>query len=107
MQELKSMLVDLGKQLQLNTQTNYNLLMSNIIVNANINDEDKQLLLLLLQARDRNYIRLNDNEQVYENIKTYLNLLRPLMLDDTLLIRIGGSNDGGYVMFNGGGCNFL
>ena len=88
----------LNKNLELNNQLVYNLLMSNIIINSNINSDDKELLLLLLQDRDRNFIRINHNKQVFENIQTYLTLLRPLKLDTHKLIRVGGSNDGGYVM---------
>lgn len=94
-----------NKNLELNNQLIYNLLMSNIIINSNINSDDKELLLLLLQDRDRNFIRINHNQQVFEHIQTYLTLLRPLKLDTHKLIRVGGSNDGGYVMYQwvGGG----
>ncbi|MCR2090684.1 hypothetical protein [Campylobacter upsaliensis] len=93
MQELKMHLKKMS-------ELNYNLLMSNIIIHSKIDEKDKQILLQCLQDRDRNYVRLNDNEQVYENIKKYLNLLRPLALPFENLVRVGGFNDGGYVMFN-------
>ncbi|EHK5076167.1 hypothetical protein I3H33_000745 [Campylobacter upsaliensis] len=91
---------ELNARLKLSNELNYNLLMSNIIIYSKINENDKQILLQCLQDRDRNYIRLNDNEQVYENIKEYLSLLRPLALPLENLVRVGGFNDGGYVMFN-------
>ena len=93
MQELKMHLKKMS-------ELNYNLLMSNIIIHSKIDEKDKQILLQCLQDRDRNYVRLNDNEQVYENIKKYLSLLRPLALPFENLVRVGGFNDGGYVMFN-------
>lgn len=45
-----------------------------------IDKKDKQILLLLLQNRDRNFIRINDNEEIYENITSYLKLFKPLVL---------------------------
>ncbi len=72
--------------------------MSQIITNAKINKKDKQTLLLLLQDRDRNYLRINHNTQVYTRIKEYLEILRPLKSRRDALVRIGGENDGGYVM---------
>nr|WP_276149105.1 hypothetical protein [Campylobacter jejuni] len=77
--------------------------MSNIISNLDIDKKDREILLLLLQDRDRNYIRINNNEQCYENILNYLKLIRPLELPINDLLRIGGNGDGGYVMYNGGG----
>lgn len=96
-------LENLTKSLELNNQLLYNLLMSNIILNSDINAKDKELLLLLLQSRDRNFIRINPNEQVFKNIQNYLTLLRPIKLDLSKMLRIGGSNDGGYVMYGGAG----
>lgn len=55
-----------------------------------------------MQARDRNYIRINNNEQCYQNIISYLNLIQPLELPLSDLLRIGGNGDGGYVMYNWG-----
>ncbi|MCX2683312.1 hypothetical protein OQH60_05660 [Campylobacter sp. MIT 21-1685] len=100
---MKEKLAALEEKLILNNRLSYNILMSNIIINSNINAKDKELLLLLLQERDRNYVRINHNKQVYENICSYLNVLRPLDLKEELLVRRGGENDGSYVMFNGGG----
>lgn len=88
----------LNAQLKLSNELNYNILMSNIIIHSKIDENDKQILLQALQDRDRNYIRINDNEQVYENIKAYLSLLRPLALPLEKLARVGGQSDGGYVM---------
>ena len=96
----ENMLKSLIKQIDLNNQINYCILMSNIICNSNINPNDKQIMLLLLQNRDKNYIRINHNDRVYENIKAYLNLLRPLKIPLNKLIRIGGDGDGGYVMYD-------
>lgn len=96
-------LENLIKSLELNNQLLYNLLMSNIILNSDINAKDKELLLLLLQSRDRNFIRINPNEQVFKNIQNYLKLLRPIKLDLSKMLRVGGSNDGGYVMYDWGG----
>lgn len=98
----------LNAQLKLSNELNYNILMSNIIIHSKIDENDKQILLQALQNRDRNYIRINDNEHVYENIKAYLKLLRPLALPLEKLERIGGKRDGGYVMpktRGGGGGN--
>lgn len=78
--------------------------MSNIISNLKFNNEkDKEILLLLLQDRDRNYVRINNNKQCYKNIIKYLKLLRPIELPISDLIRVSGVGDGGYVMYNGGG----
>lgn len=96
----ENMLKSLIEQIDLNNQINYCILMSNIICNSNINPNDKQIMLLLLQNRDKNYIRINHNDRVYENIKAYLNLLRPLKIPLNKLIRIGGDGDGGYVMYD-------
>lgn len=90
---------DLKQKLGLANQLSYNILMSNIICNTKIDAEDKQILLMLLQERDRNFVRLNDNKQVFENIKSYLSLVKPLYLPVSKLVRVGGENDGGYVMF--------
>ncbi|WP_299545913.1 hypothetical protein [uncultured Helicobacter sp.] len=93
-------------------QINYCLLMSNIIANLDINKKDKEILLLLLQDRDRNYIRINDNAECFNNICKYLKILKPLNIPNDKLIRIGGNGDGGYVMYNdslvsaGGGGNY-
>lgn len=97
----EEILKDLGNKLDKNTQVNYALLMSNIILNSkSIKDEaHREILLLLLQDRDRNYIRINDNEEVFANIKRYLELLRPLNIDTKELVRIGGKSDGGYVIY--------
>lgn len=103
MENLEQILKEMNKQIELSNQLNYQILMSNIIVNSKINEEDKQTLLLLLQDRDRNYIRINHNEECYQNISKYLDLLRPLELPLEQLVRIGGKKDGGYVMYGGGG----
>lgn len=97
----EKILKELEKKLDKNTQTNYALLMSNIILHSkSIKDEaHREILLLLLQDRDRNYVRLNDNDEVFANVKRYLELLRPLALDTKELVRIGGKSDGGYVMY--------
>ncbi|EAL5082344.1 TPA: hypothetical protein R4J49_000138 [Campylobacter jejuni] len=89
--------------LKFNNHLSYQILMSNIISNLDIDKKDREILLLLLQDRDRNYIRINNNEQCYENILNYLKLIRPLELPINDLLRIGGNGDGGYVMYNGGG----
>lgn len=104
MNELNKNLEELGKQVKLNNQLSYQILMSNIISNLHFeNSKDKEILLLLLQDRDRNYLRINHNEEIYNNIVKYLKLLRPLDLPLKDLIRIGGKGDGGYVMYNGEG----
>ncbi|WP_233704053.1 hypothetical protein [Helicobacter mesocricetorum] len=90
---------NIEKAIRENTQINYNLLMSNIIIHSHIKEEDKQILLLLLQDRDRNYVRINPNQQCFENIQKYLELLRPLKVDYEDLVRVGGKGDGGYVMY--------
>lgn len=106
MQNLEKLLTELNRKMDFSNQLAYYNLMSNIIVNSNIDKNDKQILLLLLQDRDRNYIRINHNEQCFENIKNYLSLIRPLEISKDKLVRIGGKSDGGYVMYNssyGGG----
>ncbi|ECL6335037.1 TPA: hypothetical protein SE751_001198 [Campylobacter jejuni] len=104
MKNLKKELSILNKQIQLNNQLNYQVLMSNIISNLKFNNEkDKEILLLLLQDRDRNYVRINNNKQCYSNIIKYLKLLRPLEIPVNDFIRVGGIGDGGYVMYNGEG----
>ncbi|EIJ4041786.1 hypothetical protein K9T45_001648 [Campylobacter jejuni] len=106
MQNLEKLLEKLNEKLEYNNQLNYQILMSNVIANLDIDKKDKQILLLLLQNRDRNFIRINDNEEIYENITSYLKLFKPLALPLEKLIRVGGKNDGGYVMYQfiaGGG----
>ena len=90
MQELKNLL-------KLNNQLNYQILTSNIIKQTVKDKKHKEILLLLLQDRDRNFIRLNHNPQVYKRICKYLELFRPVK-SDKKLVRIGGENDGGYVL---------
>ncbi|MBF7044469.1 hypothetical protein [Campylobacter volucris] len=102
MKNLERELQNLNEQVKLNNQLTYNILMSNIIPNLKFNnEEDKEILLLLLQDRDRNYIRINNNKQCYNNIVRYLKLLRPIDLPTSDLVRVGGIGDGGYVMYNG------
>ncbi|GAA7170791.1 hypothetical protein HpCK101_07360 [Helicobacter pylori] len=100
---MEKLLQELNANIKFSNQLSYQILMSNIISNLDIDKKDKEILLLLLQARDRNYIRINNNEQCYQNIINYLNLIRPLELPLCDLLRIGGNGDGGYVMYNGGG----
>ncbi|MGM9107591.1 hypothetical protein ACTFFF_08925, partial [Campylobacter jejuni] len=95
---MEKLLKELNANIKLSNQLSYQILMSNIISNLDIDSKDKEILLLLLQARDRNYIRINNNEQCYQNIISYLNLIQPLELPLCDLLRIGG-----YVMYNGGG----
>ncbi|WP_337203601.1 hypothetical protein [Campylobacter sp. W0018] len=104
MDELNKNLEELSKQVKLNNQLSYQILMSNIISNLHFEDsKDKETLLLLLQDRDRNYLRINHNKEIYNNIVKYLKLLRPLDIPLKDLTRVGGKSDGGYVMYNGGG----
>ncbi|EAJ4042032.1 hypothetical protein C6794_08535, partial [Campylobacter jejuni] len=77
---MEKLLKELNNNIKLSNQLSYQILMSNIISNLDIDKKDKEILLLLLQARDRNYIRINNNEQCYQNIINYLNLIRPLEL---------------------------
>ncbi|ENR5035204.1 hypothetical protein ACES58_001710, partial [Campylobacter jejuni] len=93
---MEKLLKELNNNIKLSNQLSYQILMSNIISNLDIDKKDKEILLLLLQARDRNYIRINNNEQCYQNIINYLNLIRPLELPLYDLLRIGGNGDGGY-----------
>lgn len=107
---LKESFNTLISQVKQNNLLQYQILMSNCITNAKINKKDKQTLLLLLQDRDRNYLRINHNSQIYKKIKEYLAILRPLKIQRNALVRIGGENDGGYVMCRpllkiGGGAN--
>ncbi|EPQ9797383.1 hypothetical protein ACUYWN_001753, partial [Campylobacter jejuni] len=73
---MEKLLKELNNNIKLSNQLSYQILMSNIISNLDIDKKDKEILLLLLQARDRNYIRINNNEQCYQNIINYLNLIR-------------------------------
>ncbi|EGK7522354.1 TPA: hypothetical protein ACHD50_001385 [Campylobacter lari] len=108
MENLEKQLQTLNEQVKLSNHLNYQILMSNIISNLKFNNEkDKEILLLLLQDRDRNYVRINNNKQCYKNIIKYLKLLRPIELPISDLIRVGGVGDGGYVMYNGGGERYL
>ncbi|ENL6323373.1 FkbM family methyltransferase [Campylobacter jejuni] len=100
---MEKLLQELNANVKVGNQLSYQILMSNIISNLDIDKRDKEILFLLLQDRDRNYIRINNNEQCYRNIVNYLNLIRPLELPLYNLLRIGGNGDGGYVMYNGGG----
>ncbi|MCI5968562.1 hypothetical protein [Helicobacter sp.] len=102
---MKEVLKELNKNIVLNNQINYQILMSNIIVNSNIDKVDKEILLLLLQNRDSNYVRINHNAQCFENIQKYLKLIQPLAIPLDSLKRIGGNSDGGYVIMEcaGGG----
>lgn len=95
---MKKILEELNANIKLGNQLSYQILMSNIISNLDIDRKDKEILLLLLQARDKNYIRINHNEQCYKNIINYLELIRPLELPLDDLLRIGGNGDGGGVM---------
>ncbi|MGM9012013.1 hypothetical protein ACTFDR_00450, partial [Campylobacter jejuni] len=87
---MEKLLKELNANIKLSNQLSYQILMSNIISNLDIDSKDKEILLLLLQARDRNYIRINNNEQCYQNIISYLNLIQPLELPLCDLLRIGG-----------------
>ncbi|WP_297810250.1 hypothetical protein [uncultured Helicobacter sp.] len=99
-QDSETLLESLIQQTKLNNQLQNKILMSNIITNSKINKKDKQILLLLLQDRDRNYLRLNHNLQVHTRILEYLKVLQPIKVGRDSLIRVGGANDGGYVMYN-------
>ncbi|ECP4095571.1 hypothetical protein FZQ25_09325, partial [Campylobacter jejuni] len=88
---MEKLLKELNANIKLSNQLSYQILMSNIISNLDIDSKDKEILLLLLQARDRNYIRINNNEQCYQNIISYLNLIQPLELPLCDLLRIGGN----------------
>lgn len=108
LQTLQNYLEELIAQTKQNNLLQNKILMSNVIAHSKINKKDKQILLRLLQDRDRNYIRLNDNAQVFDRIQTYLKVLQPAKIAKDSLVRIGGANDGGYVMLktkqiNGGG----
>ncbi|EDP4351549.1 hypothetical protein GZ534_001113, partial [Campylobacter jejuni] len=70
---MEKLLQELNANIKFSNQLSYQILMSNIISNLDIDKKDKEILLLLLQARDRNYIRINNNEQCYQNIINYLN----------------------------------
>nr|QGT49964.1 hypothetical protein Helico4rc_0830 [uncultured Helicobacter sp.] len=107
---LKNLLENLISHIKQNNLLQSQILMSNVIAHSLINEQDKQTLLHLLQTRDKNYIRLNDNAQVFDRISQYLTILQPTKLNQDSLIRIGGAGDGGYVMLktkqiNGGGGN--
>lgn len=100
---MEKLLEELNANIKLSNQLSYQILMSNTLSNLDMDKKDKEILLLLLQDRDRNYIRINHNEQCYENILNYLEFIRPLELPLCDLLRVGGNTDGGYVMYRGGG----
>lgn len=100
---MEKLLEELNANIKLSNQLSYQILMSNTLSNLDMDKKDKEILLLLLQDRDRNYIRINHNDQCYENILNYLKLIRPLELPLCDLLRVGGNTDGGYVMYRGGG----
>lgn len=81
----------LEEKLDLNT-------MAHIISHLAIDSKDKEILLLLLQDRSRNFIRINHNLECFNTICRYLQLLRPLAIPSDKLVRVGGAGDGGYVM---------
>lgn len=83
-------------KLNLSNQLNYAQLMAQIIAHSSIPKKHKEILMLLLQNRDRNFIRINRNASVRAIIDSYLALIRPICVKN--LVRIGGFNDGGYVM---------
>lgn len=76
----------------------YHNIMLGIINSLDIPKDDREILLLLLQNRDKNYLRINNNKKCYDNIKSYLDLLRPIKVDKKYLTRVGGDEDGGYIM---------
>lgn len=100
---MEKLLEELNANIKFSNQLSYQILMSNTLSNLDMDKKDKEILLLLLQDRDRNYIRINHNEQCYENILNYLEFIRPLELPLCDLLRVGGNTDGGYVMYRGGG----
>lgn len=108
----EKLLKEISDKLTYSNQLNYQVLMSNIIVNSKIDSNDKEILLLLLQDRDRNYVRINHNKQCFDNIKEYLRVLQPIEVEKSFLKRVGGNSDGGYVMYDdkissGGGSDNL
>ncbi|EIQ6500007.1 hypothetical protein LVN55_001816, partial [Campylobacter jejuni] len=50
---MEKLLKELNNNIKLSNQLSYQILMSNIISNLDIDKKDKEILLLLLQARDR------------------------------------------------------
>ncbi|RAX54753.1 hypothetical protein CCY99_03045 [Helicobacter sp. 16-1353] len=76
--------------------TRFNFLMSyNIIKELDMPREQKEAILLSMYPGAMGGIQLSYN---IENIKKYLNLIRPICVSVGKLSRIGGENDGGYVM---------
>ncbi|WP_077247035.1 hypothetical protein, partial [Helicobacter pullorum] len=98
MESLEQILKEIKGEMIRSNQLNYQILMSNIIAHTEIDDKDKQILLLLLQDRDRNYVRINHNVECWNNIKRYLELVKPIEMPLEKLVRVGGRRDGGYVM---------
>ncbi|EAJ4563277.1 hypothetical protein ACMTSI_001627, partial [Campylobacter jejuni] len=70
----------------------------NIINLTDIDKKDKEILALLMQNKFDNVI-INNNDICFENINKYLQLVKPIDIDVKYLKRVGGSKDGGYVMF--------
>ncbi|MDE6885748.1 MAG: hypothetical protein K2P17_01715 [Helicobacteraceae bacterium] len=66
-----------------------------IIKNLNIPKEQKETMLLSLLPMPQGWVTQSYNSV---NLKKYLSLVNPIELDSIFLKRVGGSNDGGYVM---------
>lgn len=56
------MLEELNTSIKFSNQLSYQILMSNIISNLDIDRKDKKILFLLLLTRYKNYIHINHNE---------------------------------------------
>ena len=89
---LKQRIVYLGNEMSVNINTK-NALAYNILRDLDVAHKDK-LLVSLYPKIGRNIA----HTQNLSNIKRYLELVHPVQISN--LMRVGGANDGGYVMIN-------
>ncbi len=81
-------------QIEKDLKSIMNLQASLAINNLNIPKECKESISLLYFPTPRGVIMLKDSTL----IKAYLSLIKPIYSSSIVLSRIGGENDGGYVM---------
>lgn len=91
---LKQRIVYLGNEMSANIDASVkNALAHNILRDLNVAHKEK-LLVALYPKFGRNIT----HTQNLANVKRYLELVRPVQVSN--LMRVGGANDGGYVMIN-------
>lgn len=91
---LKRRIVYLGNEMSANIDVSIkNTIACNILRDLDVAHKDK-LLVALYPKFGRNIA----HTQNLANVKRYLELVRPVQVSN--LMRVGGANDGGYVMIN-------